>query len=241
MITPRPSTTSLDARGGQELEIDENDIVQYAHYGYVYCMLLVTSLSSDDSDDEVLISGGGDGVIKIWTLDPESGGLKGNPLLLENGDESVLTMVLDGALLYSGRLEGDVNVWDIETRQLVRRVKAHAADTLTLAFGHGLVFSGGANGFAKVGQHFWRVNALLMTLKMFNPRYECIARWKAHDRLILASAIVNYNGRALFVTGGNDSCIAIWEVSDSAKVPQRVSLSGDGLPFRFMVMARDTD
>lgn len=118
-------------------------------------MLLVTSLGSDDSDDEVLISGGGDGVIKIWTLDPESGGSIGHPLLLENGDESVLTMVLDGALLYSGRLDGEVNVWDIETRQLVRRVKAHSADTLTLAFGHGLFFAGGANGIAKVGDSFF--------------------------------------------------------------------------------------
>lgn len=117
-------------------------------------MLLVTSLSSDDSDDEFLISGGGDGVIKIWTLDPESEGSIGHPLLLENGDESVLTMVLDGALLYSGRLDGEVNVWDIETRQLVRRVKAHSTDTLTLAFGHGLVFAGSASGIAKVGQLF---------------------------------------------------------------------------------------
>lgn len=153
-MTPRPSNPSLHAHGGQDLEIDEDDIVQYAHYGYVYCMLLVTSLSSDDSDDEILISGGGDGVIKIWTLDPESGGSIGHPISLENGDESVLTMVLDGALLYSGRLDGEMNVWDIETRQLVRRVKAHSADTLTLAFGHGLVFAGGANGIAKVGQLF---------------------------------------------------------------------------------------
>ena len=204
-------------------------------------MLLVTSLGSDESDDELLISGGGDGVIKIWTLDRESGGSISDPISLENGDESVLTMVLDGALLYSGRLDGEMNVWDIETRQLVRRVKAHSADTLTLAFGHGLVFAGGANGIAKVIKLFWPVNALLMARKIFNPRYECVARWKAHDQLILASAIANYNGRAIFVTGGNDSCIAIWDVSDSVKVPQRVSLPSDGWSFRPTVPALNTD
>lgn len=140
----------LYAHGGQDLEIDEDDIVQYAHYGYVYCMLLVSSLSGDDFDEELLISGGGDGVIKIWTLDPKSGGAISHPLLLENGDESVLTMALEGTLLYSGRLDGEVNVWDIETRQLVRRVKSHTTDILTLAVGHGLVFIGSANGTAKV-------------------------------------------------------------------------------------------
>jgi di- and tripeptidase len=113
-------------------------------------MLLITSTSSDDSDEDILISGGGDGVIKLWNLGPESGGALSEPLLLENGDESVLTMALDGTLLYSGRLNGEINVWDLETRQLLRRVKAHAADVLSLAVGHGLIFTGSANGIAKV-------------------------------------------------------------------------------------------
>jgi di- and tripeptidase len=115
-------------------------------------MLLAWGPNNDDADEEVLISGGGDGVIKLWHLDGESGGAIGHPLSLENGDESVLTMALDGSLLYSGRLDGEIDVWDIETRQLVRKVKAHAADTLTLAVGNGLVFSGNATGIAKVGQ-----------------------------------------------------------------------------------------
>ena len=147
---PRPSNSSLYAHGGQDLEIDEGDIVQYAHYGYVYCMLLVRDPSSDDAEDEVLISGGGDGVIKIWTLDPDGGGAIGHPLSLEYGDESVLTMAVNGTLLYSGRLDGEVNVWDIETRQLVRRVEAHTSDILTLAVAHGLIFAGSASGIAKV-------------------------------------------------------------------------------------------
>lgn len=142
--------TSLPAQGGQDLEIDKDDIVQYAHYGYVYCMLLVTNTSSDDSDEDVLISGGGDGVIKLWKLNPEDGVALSEPLSLENGDESVLTMALDGTLLYSGRLDGEINVWDIETLQLLRRVKAHVEDILSLAVGHGMLFAGSASGIAKV-------------------------------------------------------------------------------------------
>ena len=149
--TPRPLTvTELEAEGGQVLEIDKGNIIQYAHYGYVYCMILAKGLNSGLSDEETLISGGGDGTIKLWSLDKEPEGAIRNPVILENGDGSILAMVLDGTLLYSGRLDGDINVWDLDTRQMIRRIEAHTADVLTLAVGRGLLFSGSANGFAKV-------------------------------------------------------------------------------------------
>lgn len=154
MVTPRPSVTTLHPHGGQDLEIDKDHIIQYAHYGYVYCMLLAKDANGHDSNEETLISGGGDGIINLWSLDRNSGGIVRTPLPLENGDESVLSLALDGTLLYSGRLDGEVNVWDLDTRQLIRRVKAHTADVLTLTVGHGLIFTGGANGFAKVSRYF---------------------------------------------------------------------------------------
>lgn len=146
--TPRPA--SLDdhqAPGGQSLEIQKDHIVQYAHYGYVYCMLLAADLYGDH---ETLISGGGDGVIKLWYLDKQDGGAITYPRSLENGDDSILALALDGTILYSGRLEGEIDVWDLDTRQLIRRVKAHSVDVLTLSVGHGSIFSGASNGVAKV-------------------------------------------------------------------------------------------
>ena len=113
-------------------------------------MLLAKGMNSGRSDQETLISGGGDGTIKLWSLDKDLQGVIKTPTTLENGDDSILSMVLDGTLLYSGRLDGDINVWDLDTRQMIRRVKAHTADVLTLAIGRGLLFSGSANGFAKV-------------------------------------------------------------------------------------------
>lgn len=131
------------------MEIDKDHIVQYAHYGYVYCMLLADGTDGSGLDEEKLISGGGDGVIKIWILEQNAGGAIRNPVSLENGDESILAMALDGSILYSGRLDGDVNVWDLDTRQLIRKVKTHTADVLSLSVGHGLVLAGGADGIAK--------------------------------------------------------------------------------------------
>lgn len=132
------------------LEICTENIIQYAHYGYVYCMLLAKGLIQHDSGEEVLISGGGDGTIKLWQLSQSSEGPIKELATLEAGDNSVLTLALDGTLLYSGRLEGDVNVWDLDTRQLIQTVKAYSADVLTIAVGHGLIFTGGADAYAKV-------------------------------------------------------------------------------------------
>lgn len=112
-------------------------------------MLLAKGLS-DDPKVEILISGGGDGTIKLWSLGHGANTGPNKPTSLENGDNSVLALALDGTVLYSGRLEGDVDVWDLDTQQLIRTIKVHSADVLTLAVGHGLIFSGTANGIAKV-------------------------------------------------------------------------------------------
>ncbi len=112
-------------------------------------MLLARGLG-DDSRAETLISGGGDGTIKLWSLDCGKNTGPRKPASLEHGDNSILALALEGTVLYSGRLEGDIDVWDLDTRQLIRVVKVHSADVLTLAVGHGLLFSGAANGTAKV-------------------------------------------------------------------------------------------
>lgn len=151
--TPRPASPSQPrSHGGKQLELDKTDILQYAHNGYTYCMLLFVSAETAVFGDEVLISGGGDGTIKIWALDAEDGGSISELRNLESGDDSVLTLTIDGAFLYSGRSGGDVNVWDLETCQLVRRIDSYQVDVLTLCVGHGSIFSGSANGLVKVSK-----------------------------------------------------------------------------------------
>lgn len=112
-------------------------------------MLLARGLD-EDSESETLISGGGDGTIKLWPLGSSADVALSEAVPLEHGDDSVLALALDGTVLYSGRLEGNVDVWDLDTRQLIRTVNAHQADILTLSVGHGLVFSGAADGMSNV-------------------------------------------------------------------------------------------
>ncbi len=118
-------------------------------------MLLARGLVKNGPDDEVLISGGGDGTIKLWTLDTDNGGaLIELDELPGDGDNSVLTMALDGTFLYSGLLGGEVNVWDLDTRQQIRSLKAHSGDVLSISVGGGFIFSAGATGNAKVATLF---------------------------------------------------------------------------------------
>ncbi|KAK4968100.1 hypothetical protein LTR66_000527 [Elasticomyces elasticus] len=207
--TPRPAdaeTQSRDAVGGQVLEIDKDNIQHYAHFGYVYCMLLATGVIPDTNGSEALISGGGDGVINIWTLDGKRGGAIDHLYKLDDDREeghSILSIALDGTFLYSGRTGGEINVWDLETRQLVRSLKAHRDDVLSITIGGGFTFSAAVTGF----------------VRKFNRQYECKARIRAHEGRILASAYTVHKRRPIYVSGGSDNTLAIWDVSDSSMAP----------------------
>jgi len=48
----------------------------------------------------------------------------------------------------------------------------------------------------------------------FSQSYQCINRWKAHEGRILASAITNFNGQQLYITGANDNSVSIWNIAD---------------------------
>ena len=149
--TPRSDALESDFHGGEFLEIDASDIIQYAHYGYIYSMLLVPALSTPSVSSETLATGGGDGSIKLWQLRKPHGVIEvRETAILENGDNSILSMAIKGTLLYTGRLEGDVNLWDLETRQLIQTIRASKVDILSLAVDSGFLFTGAANGRAKV-------------------------------------------------------------------------------------------
>jgi len=65
-------------------------------------------------------------------------------------------------------------------------------------------------------------------LQSFDHRYKCKSQWKAHDRLILASAIAYHNGKAVLATGGNDDCVAIWDITAWIKRPSTPSKTSNG-------------
>lgn len=153
--TPRPQPSRSAVSLGEVLEIDKAHMMHYAHYGYVYCMLLVRGVTRlVETDEDVLISGGGDGTIKIWKLSHDNQPIKELACLGQDDAESVLSMAVDGSFLYSSKLEGVIELWDLDTKQKLRVIRAHRGDVMTLQMGWGFLWSAGSTGFARVSSQF---------------------------------------------------------------------------------------
>lgn len=68
---------------------------------------------------------------------------------LSASDDGVLTMTYIDSLLYAGCISGTINLWDMDTMQLIRSVRAHQSDVLSLSGIGGYAFSGSAFGNLK--------------------------------------------------------------------------------------------
>lgn len=150
--TPQPPQESEEEEmlcpRWNQLEIEPENIVQYAHYGYVYCMLVVSG-AQIGREGEYLLSGGGDGDVKLWDVNPATGAIS-ELHRMEGGDSGVLSMAIRDTFLYCGLTDGEICLWDLDTFQLVRTVKAHCDDVLTLSVSGDSIFSGSASGYTRV-------------------------------------------------------------------------------------------
>jgi len=88
-------------------------------------------------------TGGGDGSVKLWSLDMK------HVQTLSASDDGVLAMTCIDSLLYAGCISGTINLWDLDTMQLIRSVRADQADILGLSGIGGVAFSGSAQGYLK--------------------------------------------------------------------------------------------
>lgn len=171
--TPRRNEDrwALIPRAQAVLEVDSGSVRHFAHNGYVYCMLMAKGPTVEvDSDEDVLISGGGDGTIKLWSLagsnktrrghtsDDDDGAIEEIMTLGTDDAESVLSLALDGSFLYAGKLDGIVELWDLDTTQRLRVIKAHGGDVMSLQMGWGCLWAGSTDGWASVSASFlWRI------------------------------------------------------------------------------------
>jgi di- and tripeptidase len=115
-------------------------------------MLLVKGAFHHDPEEELLISGGGDGTIKLWSIDNlEKEGL----MLLDkfkNEGLGVLSMAYSDTFLYVGFTNGKVHVYSLDSMQLVHRLEVKCGDIGAIEVISGKTFCGGSGGYIKVLQ-----------------------------------------------------------------------------------------
>lgn len=162
--TPRRNEDrwALIPRANTVLEIDSGSIRNFAHFGYVYCMLMAKGPTVlVDEDDDVLISGAGDGTVKLWALgrgtregldegEPDRGTIEEIMTLGTDDADSVLSLAIDGSFLYSGKLDGVVELWDLDTAQKLRVIKVGESNIMALQMACGFLWAGSTDGYASV-------------------------------------------------------------------------------------------
>ena len=135
----------------------------FAHASYVYCLLLVPTRFRGVKQ-EVLVSGGGDGAIKVWSL----GSFESDALLcihkFKNPSTIVSSLANSGALLYAGLGNGGVHIYNLESLQLVQKIKTGSDSIPTLQVMDGVAFCGTTNGMLKVYHTFFDIKSLLISL-----------------------------------------------------------------------------
>ncbi|KAI1847497.1 hypothetical protein JX265_000747 [Neoarthrinium moseri] len=228
--TPRPTDEryELIPRSHTVLETDRRSIKQYAHYGYVFCMLMSKGVTADvEPEDDVLISGGGDGTIKVWRLggkdigpDGIENGLEELMVLGEDNAESVMSLAIDGSFLYSGKIRGIIELWDLDTRQKLRVINAHRGDVMALQMGWGYLWSAGSTGTASKHSTVHYGEYQPNSSQNVSQKYQLLTQFKAHEGKILSSAVTDHQGSQLLITGANDNNVAVWVVENPPTTEQ---------------------
>lgn len=168
--TPRrvDKRESLIPQAQETLEIYRSSIGKGSHSGFIYSMLIAKGPTVlVDPDEEVLITGGGEGWIKLWQIkkDPKYDGMSewaawDHREIMCLGDEdaqSVFALAIDGSFLYSGKKRGIIELWDLDTKQKLRVIKDHRGedgrygDIMTLQMAWGYLLSAATTGTVAVG------------------------------------------------------------------------------------------
>lgn len=198
-MTPEQSATpKYTSPHSSLLEIPRKNIIPYAHNSYVYSLLVIKRTlthTASKSEEEFLVSGGGDGIVKIWNFNSD-GTIEA--LYTLDTESSVYSMSCQDSFLYCGLAAGQVCMFDLDTRQIVRLDKLGDDDVMAMSLYCDCVFRGG-NGF----------------IRKWDSKLYHRGKWLAHNGPVLSTALTGSNGRKLLVTGGHDAAVSIWDVTQT--------------------------
>lgn len=100
--------------------------------------------------EELLLTGSGDGSVKMWRLGKEPDSTPVQLADLQNGSDSVLSLAVEGSFLYCGLEGGAMNIWNLDSHQVVKKIRKHAGDLWAIDIIKGITISGDSHGIVKV-------------------------------------------------------------------------------------------
>lgn len=193
------------------LNIPGSNVIDSAHYGYIYCMAVIPSYhprafgNHTAPDNQLtLATGSGDECVKLWACGPNA-----RPEVKHNlpGHEgAILSLIVKNETVYAGCQDGHVKVWDLETKTLVRSIIVQeGVDVLSISMAQSELYTASANGY----------------VQRWSSSFDCTAAWGAHEDAIVLSSIVttdNRRGTSYLITGGNDDRVKFWDLASSTPV-----------------------
>lgn len=144
------TSMSLNGQGGRVLTIPSHNYLPYAHKSYIYSMLLVKGLLNYGGCEEVLVTGAGDGTIKIWSIDSLSTDGLLQLTKFKNTGSNVLSLSFRGSFLYAGLSDGTANVYNLASNQLVQRLSIGHGDISQISVNSDSILCGTSQGRIKV-------------------------------------------------------------------------------------------
>ncbi|SCV03780.1 LAMI_0H10902g1_1 [Lachancea mirantina] len=194
------------------LEVPAENTIKYAHNGFIYSIqplndhnhslpayFYPSGVSRDDVD--FVISCGGDGISKLWSLTLNADSSANVTLVTEyDNDESILCEFVKFPFLYCGLNGGRIKIWDINTNEPIATLQAPSkSDLMSITVYNDHIFATHKEGITKFHE-------------------ENIYHWKAHQGLVLSAEILRKKCTCFehvrLVTGGNDGALALWDIND---------------------------
>lgn len=196
------------------LEIPAENIIRYAHNGFIYSIVGATSIhtglnQNNDSVLELIITSSGDGISSVWKVSKNK---KSGKVVIEseqenmNNEETVFSQAIEYPFLYCGLSEGIINIWDLNTGQLVSELKTpNKSDIISISVHDDCVFA---------------INE--ESINIFY--HDQLVHWNPNQGKLLSSEIFIcdmtsdknnsiLNSYSYLSVGGNDGSLTLWNIS----------------------------
>ncbi|XP_064251790.1 F-box/WD repeat-containing protein 10-like isoform X5 [Passer domesticus] len=177
------------------------------HYATITCL---------HSQQEQLVSGAGDGMVKVWSLK------SGKCLRTLMHSSPVGAVRMDGTHVVSGGHRGLVKVWSAETGALIKTLERHQGPVLCLSFDQWHLVTGSSDGYALGWSMLGKFRRCLIAF--FHPK-EVLSLEFLYLRVISGCAdgcIRIFN----FLTG---SCLKVLEPTGSGDPVSALCVAGNRL------------